>query len=83
MNSLEALNAMKIYCTMSLSPVSQENQTTLHKSVKGPLKVIFYNIEPDAETAISVTSHDDNHTLTSVNQPEMSPNIGMLFCSQV
>ena len=40
--------------------------------------VIFYNIEPDTETVISVTSHDDNQTLSSVTQPEMSPNIGML-----
>ena len=58
--------------------VSQENQTTLYKSVKGPRKVIFYNIKPDAETVISVTSHNDNQTLSSVTQPEMSPNIGML-----
>lgn len=63
--------------------VSQENQTTLHKSLKGPHKVIFYNIDPDTETVISVTSHYDNQTLSSVTQPEMSPNIGMLFCSQV
>ena len=63
--------------------VSQENQTTLHKSTQGPHKVIFHNIEPDAETVISVTSHDDNQTFSSVTQPEMSPDIGMLFYSQV
>ena len=59
--------------------VCRENQTTLHESMKGPRKVIFYNIKPDAETVISVTSLSDNQTLTSVTQPELSPNIGMLM----
>ena len=58
--------------------VSQESQRALHKSIKGPRKVIFYNIEPDTETVINVTSHDDNKILTSETQPEASPNIGML-----
>ena len=58
--------------------VTQESQRALHKSVKGPHKVIFHNIEPDAETVIIVTSHDGDQTFSSETQPQTSPNIGML-----
>ena len=63
--------------------VSQESQRALHKSVKGPPKVIFYNIEPATETVIIVTSHDDNQILSSETRPENSPNIGMLIPNTV
>ena len=63
--------------------VTQKSQRALHKSVKGPQKVIFYNIEPDTETVIIVTSHDDNQILSSENQPENSPNIGKLMPNTV
>ena len=63
--------------------VTQESQRALHKSVKGPRQVIFYNIEPDTETVINVTSHDDNQILSSETQPENSPNIGKLMPNTV